>query len=53
MSMLRSKYGRCLMILFYNGGFDLKIDEQDDFIDVLKGVPSFVNFNNVGEPYTS
>ena len=37
---------------FYNGGFDLTMDEQDDFIDFLKGVPSFVNFNNVGESYT-
>ena len=37
---------------FYNGGFDLTMDEQDDFIDVLKGVPSFVIFNNVGESYT-
>ena len=27
--------------------------EQDDFIDVLRGVPSFVNSNNVGRPYTS
>ena len=37
---------------FYNGGFDLTMDEQDDFIDVLKGVSSFANFNNVGESYT-
>ena len=37
---------------FYNGGFDLTIDEQDDFIDILQGVPSFVNFNNIGESYT-
>jgi len=37
---------------FYNGGFDLTMDEQDDFIDVLKGVPSFVNFYNAGESYT-
>ena len=37
---------------FYDRGFDLTMDEQDDFIDVLKGVPSFVNFNNVGESYT-
>ena len=36
----------------YNGCFDLRIDEQDDSIDVFKGVPSFVNFNNVGESYT-
>jgi len=37
---------------FYNGGFDLTMDEQDDFIDVLKGVPSFANFYNAGESYT-
>ena len=37
---------------FYNGGFDLTLDEQDEFIDVLKGVPQFVNFYNAGESYT-
>ena len=37
---------------FYNGGFDLTMDEHDDFIDVLKGVPSFANFYNAGESYT-
>ena len=37
---------------FHNGGFGLTIDEQDDFINVLKGVPSFVNLNNIGKPYT-
>ena len=50
--MLRRMYGRCLILLFYNGGFDLTMDKQDDFIDVLKGVPSFANFCNVGESYT-
>ena len=28
------------------------MDEQDDFIDVLKVVPSFANFYNAGESYT-
>ena len=37
---------------FYNGGFVLTMDEQNDFIDVLKGVPSFANFYNAGESYT-
>ena len=37
---------------FYNGGFDLTMDEQNDFIDVLKGVPCFVDFFNAGESYT-
>ena len=37
---------------FHNGGFDLTLDEQDDFIDVLKGVPSFANYYNAGESYT-
>ena len=27
--------------------------EQDDFIGVLRDVPSYVNSNNVGQPYTS
>ena len=37
---------------FYNGGFDLTMDEQDDFIDVLKGVSGFADFYNAGESYT-
>ena len=37
---------------FYNGGFELTMDEKNDFINVLKGVPSFANFYNAGESYT-
>ena len=38
---------------FHNGGFNLTMPEQDDFIGVLRGVPLYVNSNNVGQPYTS
>ena len=34
---------------FYNGGFDLTMDEQDELIDVLKGVASFADFYDAGE----
>ena len=37
---------------FYDGGFDLTMDEQDNFIHILEGVPLFVNSNNIGESYT-
>ena len=37
---------------FYNGGLDLTLDEQDDFIDVLKGLPMVADFYNAGESYT-
>ena len=37
---------------FYNGGFDLTMYEQDEYIEVLKGVPGFVDFYNAGESYT-
>ena len=37
---------------FYNGGFDLTLDEQDDFIDVLKSLPMAADFYNAGESYT-
>ena len=38
---------------FYNGGFNLTRPEQDDFIGFLRDVPTYVNSNNVGQPYTS
>src|SRR3954470_20048369 len=38
---------------FYNGGFNLTMPKQDDFIGFLRDVPSYVNSNNVGQPYTS
>ena len=37
---------------FYNGGFDLKMDEQDDFIDVLKSLPMAAEFYNASASYT-
>jgi len=37
---------------FYNGGFDLTMYEQDEYIEVLKGVPGFVDFYDAGESYT-
>ena len=37
---------------FYNGGFGLTMDEQDDFIDVLKVLPMAADFYNAGESYT-
>ena len=37
---------------FYNGGFDLTMYEQDEYIEVLKYVTSFANFYDAGESYT-
>ena len=37
----------------YYGGFNLTMPEQDDFIGFLRDVPSYVDSNNVGQPYTS
>ena len=37
---------------FYNGGFDLTMDEQDEYIKVLKGVAGFADFYDAGESYT-
>ena len=37
---------------FCNRGFDLTMDEQDDFIDVLKGLPMAADFYNADESYT-
>ena len=37
---------------FNNGGFDLTLDEQDDFIDVLKSLPMVAEFYNAGASYT-
>ena len=37
---------------FYNGGLDLTMDEQDDFIDALKSLPMAANQYNAGASYT-
>ena len=37
---------------FYNGGFDLTLDEQDNFIEVLKSLPMAADFYNAGASYT-
>ena len=36
---------------FYNGGFDLTMDEQDEYIEVLKDVAGFADFFYAGESY--
>ena len=38
---------------FYNGGFDLTLDEQDNFIDVLKSLPMAADFYNADTSYTT
>ena len=37
---------------FYNGGFELTMDEQAEYIEVLKDVTGFPNFFYAGESYT-
>ena len=37
---------------FYNGGFDLTMMEQDEFIEVLTGVAGFAYIYDAGESYT-
>ena len=36
---------------FYNGGFDLSMNEQDAFIEILKLVPSYVDYIKIGRPF--
>jgi hypothetical protein len=36
---------------FYNNGFDLSMNEQDAFIEVIKLVPSYANYLKVGRPF--
>ena len=36
---------------FYNGGFDLTMDEQDEYIEVLKDVAGFADFYDARESY--
>ena len=38
---------------FYNGGFDIKMDEQSEYIEVLKDLADFVNFYDAGQSYTT
>ena len=37
---------------FYNGGFDLTMDEQDEYIDVLTNVAGCADFHDASESYT-
>lgn len=37
---------------FFNNGLDLTLDEQDDFIEVLKSLRMATDFYNAGASYT-